>query len=524
MVSLVFHALDPDSRTLSPFVQHILSIADGSRDLRIACPYIGLAVLRPVLATAKSWRLLTDAEELLKGKHASQRPEWVRFLAEYREQVRHCRWLHAKVVAGDAAALVGSANLTKRGMGGRQEVGVLVDEPTLVGELHAWFDGLWERCELPSRTTLESFVSALPEGLLDTNSPQLPNKAPQVQARVFAHTTAEEAPETTGEESLLERLARSVSREWINAFLDMCADLLGALGTTSEDPRLATTLPKTERGVLRVNLNRREVLSAHSHDRMAVGLILPRAVKVPPNLSRRIVYEYEFKPASDEKWFAYFSVEDPRLLAPLRGSWLSAIADEAARQQERSNYRHHHVPAFFGCVTDVSYRRRLLDTAFPSKCWRFGVNNSSGGHMQLRQCRAFLDSPDATLGWPAGNSKPKKLYAEMRQGDRVLLWTGHGKDPGWGLIGTARIREAGPAGVVLANPEPFRRPFTPYPRGQPSETEEVSFLLTAFGDGFDALGDVRRAVGGTQRRPPVTVAAIPSGVFDMVVARARASE
>lgn len=96
--ALVHHSFDAVAGELSPFVQRIHDIAKGS-ELRSACPYLGLRALRPILAEAKSWRLLTDAEELMRSHATSQRAEWLAFLSKRERQVRHCSDLHAKVVA-----------------------------------------------------------------------------------------------------------------------------------------------------------------------------------------------------------------------------------------------------------------------------------------------------------------------------------------------------------------------------------------------------------------------------------------
>lgn len=365
MISLVHHALDAEPRTLSPFVQHIHAIADGS-DLCIACPYLGVGVLEPILRMAKSWRLLTDAEELLRSYEESQRAEVLKFLVDHGQRVRHWPDLHAKVVIGNTRALVGSANLTAKGLGQRQEMAVALEEPNAVAQLRTWFDALWDHCSTPAVEHLEAFRSSLPAAPSTALTVHIPSAAPKVAA-VVPRELATGTPDSTGEESLVQRLALGASREWIEAFLWLCAELLNALGTGADDPRLAMTLPKKERRVLRVNLNQREVLSAHHHDSRSIGLILPSGVDLPPDLSDRIVHQYRFRPASDGKWFAYFAVDDPGLLAPLRDSWLSAICDEGARHQRRSSFHRHHVPAFMSSVTDLGYRQRLLAAAFPKR-------------------------------------------------------------------------------------------------------------------------------------------------------------
>jgi hypothetical protein len=161
-------------------------------------------------------------------------------------------------------------------------------------------------------------------------------------------------------------VARSPSREWSEGFFGLCAEVLETLRSEGDDPRVAMTLPKNERDVLRVNVNGREVLSAHRRDSRSIGLILPVGVELPPDLEERIVWSYDFRPASDERWFAYFAVDDPGQLAPLREAWLSAVGDEGGRGV-RSRYRRFHVVAFHRAVREAEYRRRLLDAAFSTQ-------------------------------------------------------------------------------------------------------------------------------------------------------------
>src|SRR5437660_1066459 len=104
-IRLLYH--DPDSPgAVSPFDAAIVSIARGDH-VRLACPYSSLAYLRRVVALSASWRLLTDVEEWLLSQNRMQRERIYGFLVRNRSVIRHYPHLHAKVVIGSRAAMLG---------------------------------------------------------------------------------------------------------------------------------------------------------------------------------------------------------------------------------------------------------------------------------------------------------------------------------------------------------------------------------------------------------------------------------
>lgn len=370
MAILVYHPLDADPGGLSPFMQRITQVVRAS-DARIACPYLGLRVLRAVLSETKRWRLLTDAEELIKSPPPSQRAELLKFLVDHERHVRHWPGLHAKVVAGDTSVLVGSANLTEMGLGHRQEAAVMLDEPALVEEVHAWFDGLWERCETVPATRLEAFTAALPVALPEAAGLRLESPAPAVSAIVVPTPESKHEEQASEEGRFRGRIARAVSREWADAYLDLCADLLQTLEIEEDDARLVMSVPQGN--VLPVTINQRYVLTAFHRGRSVIGMMLPPGVDVPPSLLPRMAKVRDHL-GSFDAWqgeepeevpsFGYFDVSHPRELLPLRDDWLFAVLRETERPWRQSSYRRYHVPTFHRAAVDIVYRRPLLDQAF----------------------------------------------------------------------------------------------------------------------------------------------------------------
>ncbi len=69
-VILVHHTPESSGGGVSPFDTAIMEIATG-RDVRIACPFLGVKYLQRVIDRASSWRLLTDVEAWLASQTAA---------------------------------------------------------------------------------------------------------------------------------------------------------------------------------------------------------------------------------------------------------------------------------------------------------------------------------------------------------------------------------------------------------------------------------------------------------------------
>ena len=134
MSELVHHTDESADGGVSPFDTVIREIVTGE-DVLFASPYITLDYLESVLDDTDSWRLLTDMEAWLDNYRTSERETIREFVARYHERIRDVRNLHAKAVIGETGALVGSTNLTRTGLGGRDELGVRFDEPERIAEL-----------------------------------------------------------------------------------------------------------------------------------------------------------------------------------------------------------------------------------------------------------------------------------------------------------------------------------------------------------------------------------------------------
>ncbi len=147
MAHLLYHPLD-NSAEHSPFDRAALSVARDSEAL-IVSPYIGVSYLERILDVADDWRLVSDVEAWLSSLSLVARPRAWEFIRSNLDRIHHCANIHAKVIVGHRLAMMGSANLTSKGVLGRTEMGMLLDEPRLVSELRNWFDGLWAQSASP---------------------------------------------------------------------------------------------------------------------------------------------------------------------------------------------------------------------------------------------------------------------------------------------------------------------------------------------------------------------------------------
>lgn len=159
MTKLLYHA-NQAGDNVSPFDEAIVHVA-RSGPVRIVSPYIGVAYLERIIGISKEWRLISDVQEWLGSLPTLARPRAWQFIRENIELIHHCPALHAKAVISDSLAIMGSANLTRPGILGRTEMGILMSDPKLVAEMGAWFDALWYETTPPAVDEASAFIKWL---------------------------------------------------------------------------------------------------------------------------------------------------------------------------------------------------------------------------------------------------------------------------------------------------------------------------------------------------------------------------
>lgn len=226
-MQLIYHSVGEAGKT-SPFDLALQQTAFKAPILRLASPYIGLSFLKRTTSAASDWRLLSDIEAWLHSINRKQRARCWEFIAENLDRIRHVAGLHAKVAIGNNRLFLGSANFTEKGMLGRAELSLLIDEEAQVEEAIAWFDALWSTACSPILDEGDALVSALNslEWTLPKVHVRLTNTAPQI-ASVLAEYPRPEGFDLAGtmaraviEEAItlssLEEAYREVSDAWFS--------------------------------------------------------------------------------------------------------------------------------------------------------------------------------------------------------------------------------------------------------------------------------------------------------------------
>ena len=157
---LLFHRVGLSG--ISPFDEAMTRLAKG-HPIKIVSPYIGLRYLQRLVGLSSSWSLISDLEAWLSSLSGPERTLTTQFIGQNCEQIRHFPAIHAKTVIGSATAYLGSANLTAAGVLMRTELGVFLDEPEMVLDLHSWFDALWHATSAPVMTEVLAYAQELDE-------------------------------------------------------------------------------------------------------------------------------------------------------------------------------------------------------------------------------------------------------------------------------------------------------------------------------------------------------------------------
>lgn len=383
---LVYHVVPGARRAASPFETALKRVRETARvqdkELLIAAPYLSLDVLRSVIKPV-DWRLLTDLEEWLPSER-SRVGDCATFVLDHHQRIRHLRSLHAKVYLGPDLALLGSANLTRAGFETRTEMAILVEDETLVSELHQWYAALWEQAAIPGSNAVSAYAESLGSQLVQDAARALDDArsgssigapGPQVRAaRVFvAASGSEEGEEATAEVDgnglLVQRLRElASSKQEAIARLDLLREALDYSGLDEGDPRLAATMPSTVIK-LALHVNQREIAAWKKRRRASEateccflvdesGVEELRALAVTLRLGKT-------KPRPGPYWAWISWTPETVLSESFKEGWKRCIEKECERRERSSYRRRHHKKAVFRCISDTRFRMEILAEAFP---------------------------------------------------------------------------------------------------------------------------------------------------------------
>jgi len=389
MVRLIYH--DPSDRNgVSPFDEVIRDITEDE-DVLLTCPYIEPDYLREITEKTENWRLLTDVQAWLSIHARAKREEIHEFLIQNNESVRHVTDLHAKVIISDDCALIGSANFTRKGLTGRTEMSVVIDEQDQVDELKEWYERVWSIYQPPDTDKIEEYIhatSSKPSPARTSSDVSLSSEVAQGTASLS--TTEEDSRETEPEPEshtkLVQRASKAPSPEWIDSYFDLLDDLISATGLSNDDPRLVVSLPQD--GRIPVSINNRYVLVAmrragsagrgeyrdsytelvEEHtERATVGFIL--GADAESEYIDRADYYFPFYSFSDEKetdtphYVEYIGAPNRMTSREFKRAWIKAACREIDRA-EASPYKKYHEPVVYEAARNPEYRRHVLEEAF----------------------------------------------------------------------------------------------------------------------------------------------------------------
>ncbi len=148
--------------------------------------------------------------------------------------------------------------------------------------------------------------------------------------------------------------------------------------------------------------------------------------------------------------------------------------------------------------------------------WWFGINNvkarnKASCHVIYSEIEKFLTGQQNEFLWNYGGAAySKKFYSQMRTGDKIVFWMGHGWLEKWGILGFAYISDIqnidGEMKYLIKQLYIPENSLTPYPKNHPYENENTGFLRDTFGLDFYALKDVFHQVKYVNKRTtPVTI-------------------
>nr|WP_176705247.1 phospholipase D-like domain-containing protein [Halobacterium sp. GN101] len=371
MTELIYH--DPTDRTgQSPFDAAIREITNGEEAL-IACPYIAPNYLEDIIDQADNWFLLTDVGEWLSIHGRSNREAIQNFLIDHRDQVRHVNNLHAKVVLGNDQALVGSANFTTKGLTGRTEMSVLLDEQETINELTNWFETVWAVYDPPEIDRVNTYIETAddtPSPAQNQSNVSFPSESSPGTASVNPSGSAKEAVDVEQGNShtdLVDRVAEAPSPEWAYSYLQLAGNLLSETELSNDDPRLLMSLPQA--GTLPITVNNRYALVAFREKKSRTEFILPSDAPEAEAYVEQADYAGRFDPIYGEDeaetpWFVGFDgLPQQPVDDTFRELWVQAVKDEMERATA-SPYKKHHEPVFYKAARNRPYRERVISEAF----------------------------------------------------------------------------------------------------------------------------------------------------------------
>jgi len=368
MPEIIYHEVGDDGG-VSVFDKNVKEIVRDA-DARLVSPYVGRKYLEELSGLAESWRLVTDFAEMLRLGGWLSGDDGRKFLMSHSGDLRDLKDVHAKAAITDGSAIVGSTNLTEKGVVGRTEIAVRFDGTEEVDRLNSWFGDLWNWDETEElydnriESALESASSERRREKTSTSPDKREYRSPPVSKRMVMVGDSENRANSDSEdgyEELVERVSKLPSRGWATGFFELFARLIEFTGMSSDDLRLVSSVPDS-RDKIAVTVNHRYVLVAYPRNG-EVGVTLPNK---DDDIER--FFDYDFgtvsgESADDSPYFYVFPEPTDERFVERKEKWREAVTDEM-KKATASPYRDSHEPVVYRAAVDSVFRQRLLNDAF----------------------------------------------------------------------------------------------------------------------------------------------------------------
>jgi hypothetical protein len=370
-IKLIFHDKESLMRGTSPFDEAIIELVKN-KNICIICPYIGIDYFNRIIKLAKSWHLVTDVEAWMRSQNLNARQDIKNFIKEHLANIHHYKYIHAKVIVTDNIAFIGSANLTEKGITGRVEMSVLIEEKEQIDEVQKWFWDLWNETKSVNSSDLEKYVSSimsLPSPDLYKPEYSLPSNTPAINARLAdigsANIQVEKIIKNNQESHnrLIKGIKLKFNRNWINDYFDLVKESIEFTRIASDDPRLVMSITKSEE--IPIILNQRYVLRPYKNGN--VGLIMPLEYDSQNYDTDRVIFEdkihFKRKKILEARWLVFERKNKIEFSEKIRTYWKKAVLVELERSKN-SGFKRFHEPVVYEAVMNLAYRNNLLDEAF----------------------------------------------------------------------------------------------------------------------------------------------------------------
>jgi len=271
---------------------------------------------------------------------------------------------------------MGSANLTEKGMMGRRELSVYIEEQKTIDELRDWFEKMWSEAgsididevnsltewskEQSERSSNESGTDSAPS--VSSNAPKIWSKSKLLSKQSETVDVQEDA-----EKRLIERVGKAPDRKWMEEYFELAEDVLEITGFTSDSPELLMSVPKSSERI-NVTVGHRYVLTCSLSGTPLIGLTLPESMsKIDTILKENEYWEFEDSEGNSEgePYYVKFIVTDSpsEVVDGIGKYWKKAVSAEVGRY-ERAPRRKHHESTVYRAIKEKEYRKTIFDKAF----------------------------------------------------------------------------------------------------------------------------------------------------------------